>query len=263
MTESTVLMDVRNNVATLTLNRSEALNAVNDAMGKALCHFLRQCEDPAIRCVVLTGAGKAFSVGGDLREMSGAPDAAGIEASFRKLLESMNEAVLSIRNLDKPVIAALNGTAAGVGLNLALMCDLRVASEKAKFTQAFLGVGLVPDGGGAFSLPRLVGSAKALELLWLNRVLNAQEALSLGLVNKVVPAETFSQTVEDWASQLARGPRNAFALTKSLVYEGLLTEDLAQHLKKEARAQIESSQTPDFREGVRAFLEKRSPKFQG
>jgi 2-(1,2-epoxy-1,2-dihydrophenyl)acetyl-CoA isomerase len=262
MSEFPVLMNVRNNVATLTLNRPEALNAVNYELGLALCEVLRQCQDPMIRCVVLVGAGKVFSVGGDLREMTGASDASETEKRFRRLLERVNEAVVCIRNLEKPVIAALNGTAAGVGLNLALMCDLRVANEKARFTQAFLGVGLVPDGGGSFSLPRLVGSAKALELLWFNRVLDAQEALTLGLVNRVVPEESFSQVVEDWANQLAQGPKNAMALTKRLVYEGLLTEDLSGHLDKESMAQIESSKTADFREGVSAFLGKRSPRFQ-
>lgn len=262
MSDSPVLVDVREGVATLTLNRPDALNAVNHRMGLSLCEGLRQCQDPAIRCVVLVGAGKAFSVGGDLKEMTGASDAAETEERFRRLLESVNEAVLCIRGLSKPVLAALNGIAAGVGLNLALACDLRLASAKARFTQAFLGVGLVPDGGGAFSLPRLVGAAKALELLWFNRVLDAQDALSLGLVNAVVPEESFSQAVEDWAYQLARGPANAMALTKRLVYEGLLSGDLSGHLEKEACAQIESSKTTDFREGVSAFLEKRSPKFQ-
>jgi len=254
----TILFEKENGVATITLNRPQALNAFIPQMNKEVLEALKDGErDGAVRCLVITGAGRAFCAGQDLKGRT--PEQKGsLGASLR---EKYNPMIRQIRQMEKIVIAAVNGVAAGAGCNLALACDLRVASEEAKFIQSFVRVGLAPDSGGSFILPRLVGVSKAMELLLLGEPVEAQEAQRIGLVAKVFPAAEFATAAKEIAERVARAPRG-IGLIKRAVNHALLRE-LESDLEYEAYLQEIAGRSADYDEGVRAFLEKRTPVFTG
>src|SRR2546423_8020422 len=243
-------------VQTITLNRPDVLNAFNRALHKALRDALKEARDPEVRAVVLTGAGRGFSAGQDLKEFG---ETADIRDALR---ESYHPNVLAIRALEKPVIAAVNGVCAGAGLSLACVCDLRVAADDASFVPGFIGIGLVPDAGGTYFLHRLLGASPAFEWMSSNRRLTAAEAHAWGLVSEVTEADALQARVAESAAELAAAPTRAIALTKRL-YDEAATSTLEEQLEREAAAQAEAAQTDDFREGVAAFGEKREPRFQG
>lgn len=258
MEYQTLIRELAEGVLTLTLNRPEVLNAVNDRMAEELLDALRRAgRDEQVRSVILTGAGRAFCSGQDLRERVGG------EFSYAQHIRSRYAPViLQLQGLEKPVVAAVNGVAAGAGASLALACDLRVASEDASFLQAFTRIGLVPDSGATYLLPRLVGLGKAFEMCYLAEAIPAQEALRLGLVNWVVPGPELMTKAREIASKLAAGPTRAYGLTKRALLRNL-TADLASALDYEAMLQDAAGRTEDHREGVQAFLEKRPPRYSG
>lgn len=258
MAYETILYEVRDNVGLITLNRPQVLNAVTVQMMEELMEALGQAEgDDGVRALVLTGAGRAFCAGQDVRTLS--------EGSKEELVALVTNRypplIQRFWSLEKPILAAVNGAAVGAGFNLALACDLRLAAENASFGAVFVRIGLAPDSGSVFFLPRLVGTAKAAELLFTGDIIDAAEAQRLGLVNRVVPAEKLMEEALALAGRLAQGPR-AVGLAKRALY-GSLTLDLAQALAYEAQVQAEALATEDAQEGVRAFLEKRKPEFRG
>jgi 2-(1,2-epoxy-1,2-dihydrophenyl)acetyl-CoA isomerase len=244
-------------VLTITLNRPDVLNAINAALHAGLRAALDEARDPAIRAVVLTGAGKGFCVGQDLQELRrGAPDLAD------RLRETFNRHTLAIRALEKPVIASINGPAAGAGLSLALACDVRIASDAATLVPGFIGIGLVPDAGGTWLVTRALGAPRAFEWLTTGRRLTAAEALGWGLVSELVAAGELAERAGEVARLFAAMPTRAVWETKRLLDEAG-TATLEHQLEAETRAQAELSGTPDFTEGVAAFLEKREAAFSG
>jgi 2-(1,2-epoxy-1,2-dihydrophenyl)acetyl-CoA isomerase len=244
-------------VLTITLNRPDVLNAFNAAMHAALAEALKEARDPAVRAVVLTGAGRGFCVGQDLTEFREAPGDIG-----DRLRSSYHPNVLAIRALEKPVIAAVNGPAAGAGLSVALACDLRIAADSASFVPAFVGIGLVPDSGGTFFATRLLGYARAFEWLTSNHKLTAAEAHAWGLVAGVVEADQLAERAAELARTYADAPTRAIGMTKRLL-DRVQAATLEDQLEWEAHLQSYATQTEDFREGVAAFLEKRPPAFSG
>ena len=252
-----ILKERQDGVLVLTLNRPEKLNAITGELLDALYAALKEGEeDREVRALLLTGAGRAFSAGQDLTEFGDRkPD---YEAHLRRY----NRVVEALSGLEKPLGVAVNGVAAGAGMSLALWGDLRLAAVGASFTTAFVRIGLVPDSGLSFLLPRLVGLAKAQELLLLSPRLSAEEALALGLVHRVVPAEKLMEEALSLAKELAQGPTRAYALTKKLLLETYRLS-LTEALALEAVLQGQAGQTQDHEEGVRAFREKRPPRFQG
>jgi 2-(1,2-epoxy-1,2-dihydrophenyl)acetyl-CoA isomerase len=253
-----IVYEKQNGVATITLNRPQALNAFTPQMNSELQQALKEAdEDRSVRCLLLTGAGRAFCTGQDLKGRT--PETKGsLGASLR---QRYNPIILRLRRTEKISIAAVNGVAAGAGCNLALACDLRIASEEAQFIQAFVRVGLAPDCGGSTILPRLVGLSKALELLLLGEPVDAKEALRIGLVTKVVASNDLLTTARSIAERAARGPKS-LGLIKRAVNRAILPELEAQ-LEYEAHLQEIAGRSADFDEGVRAFLEKRQPAFTG
>ena len=244
-------------VLTITLNRPEVYNALNRELQAALYDVLGEAADAEIRAVVITGAGKAFCAGQDLKEFQG------LSGSIGDVLEeTYHPNVRRIRTLDKPVIAAVNGAAAGAGLSLACVCDVRIASSTAAFVPGFVGIGLVPDAGGSWFLERHLGYARAFEWMCSNRRLSAEEALAWGLVSAVLPADDFAAGVAEAAQRWAAAPTLAVAFTKRLL-ERAHGAALEQQLALEAELQHLATETADFREGVEAFLEKRAPLFSG
>jgi 2-(1,2-epoxy-1,2-dihydrophenyl)acetyl-CoA isomerase len=254
----TILYEHQNGVATITLNRPQALNAFVPQMNQEVLDALRHGErDPEVRCFVLTGAGRAFCAGQDLKGRT--PEQKGsLGASLR---EKYNPMIRQIRHAEKIVIGAVNGVAAGAGCNLALACDLRVASEEARFIQSFARVGLAPDSGGSFILPRLVGVSKAMELLLLGEPVDAREAQRIGLVAKVFPAAEFASGTKEVAERIAQGPRGLGLIKRAVNHANL--PEMETHLEYEAYLQEIAGRSSDYDEGVRAFLEKRAPKFKG
>ena len=252
-----VLKERQDGVFVLTLNRPEKLNAITGELLDALYAALKEWEeDREVRALLLTGAGLAFSAGQDLTEFGDRkPD---YEAHLRRY----NRVVEALSGLEKPLVVAVNGVAAGAGMSLALWWDLRLAAVWASFTTAFVRIGLVPDSGLSFLLPRLVGLAKAQELLLLSPRLSAEEALALGLVHRVVPAEKLMEEALSLAKELAQGPTRAYALTKKLLLETYRLS-LTEALALEAVLHGQAGQTQDHEDGVRAFREKRPPRFQG
>ncbi len=255
----TLLIKKENGVAHLTLNRPKAFNSFNRAMALALIAALEDCStDEAVRVIVLSGNGRAFCAGQDLKEVT---EDNGI--SFEMILnEHYNPIIKAIRRNKKPVIAAINGIAAGAGANIAFACDMTLAKESASFTQAFSKIGLVPDSGGTFFLPRLVGLQRATAMMLLSQKVTAKEAANMGLIYQAVADEDFEEAVRQLSQKLAKMPTKAFAMTKELINAGL-ENDLDSQLKMEGEYQIIASQTEDYKEGVTAFLEKRKPQFKG
>ena len=255
----TVQFKKENAVATLTLNRPKAFNSFNREMAFALIAKLKECaEDDSVRAIVLTGEGRAFCAGQDLKE---ATEDNGI--SFEMILnEHYNPIISNIRNIGKPVIAAVNGVAAGAGANIAFCCDMTIAKESASFTQAFSKIGLVPDSGGTFFLPRLVGLQRATAMMMLSNKITAKEAADMGLIYSCVADEAYEEAVTKLATKLAKMPTKALGMTKELINAGF-TNDLDAQLKMEGEYQIAASESYDYNEGVNAFLEKRKPEFKG
>jgi len=252
--------DIADGVAAITLNRPERLNALTTGMTKELLAALKTCaREDAVRCVVITGAGRGFSAGQDLAEFG---QVAGEFSVSEHLRRGYNRLILAMRELEKPIIAQVNGVAAGAGLGIALAADMRIASDRASFVTAFIGIGLAPDSGVSWHLQRLIGPARAFELLASGRKVQAEEALSLGLVNQVVPADALDETVAALARQFAQAPTRSIGLTKRVLNRAA-TMTLAEALEYEALTQDIAVQTADHREGVQAFIEKRPPQFSG
>jgi 2-(1,2-epoxy-1,2-dihydrophenyl)acetyl-CoA isomerase len=244
-------------VLTITLNRPDVLNALNKAMQDALAAALKEARDPEIRAVVVTGAGRGFCVGQDLSEFREAP---GDIAD--RLRGSYHPNVLAVRALEKPVIASVNGPAAGAGLSFAAACDLRIAADSVTFVPAFINIGLVPDSGGTFFIARLLGPARAFEWMTSGRRLTAAEAQAWGLVSEVVDADRLPERAAELAATLAAMPTRAIGMTKRL-FDAAPNNTLEEQLELEAQLQSAATQSEDFREGVAAFLEKREPDFKG
>jgi 2-(1,2-epoxy-1,2-dihydrophenyl)acetyl-CoA isomerase len=244
-------------VLTITLNRPDVLNAFNAAMHQALGSALDEATDPSVRAVVLTGAGRGFCVGQDLTEFR---EAAGDIGS--RLRDNYHPNILAIRGLEKPVIAAVNGAAAGAGISFACACDFRIAADSASFVPAFINIGLVPDSGGTYFIAELLGYARAFEWMTSGRKLSAAEAHGWGLVSEVVEADGLAARAAEIAAQYAAMPTRGVGMTKRLFAEAARNR-LEQQLELEAELQTAATQTNDFREGVSAFLEKREPRFSG
>jgi 2-(1,2-epoxy-1,2-dihydrophenyl)acetyl-CoA isomerase len=253
-------LKIENKIAYITLNRPEVFNSFNREMAFLLHDTLDACEtNDEVRAIVLTGNGKAFCAGQDLKEVTD-PD---LNPGFKKILEEhYNPIITRIRNIKKPVIAAVNGVAAGAGANIALACDIVVAHEKVSFIQAFSLIGLVPDSAGTFFLPRLIGFQKALALAMLGDKISAEEAEKMGMIYKMIPLESFEEDVNKLALKLANMPTKALGMIKEL-FNKSMTNDLESQLALESKLQIEAAQTEDYKEGVAAFIEKRQPNFKG
>jgi 2-(1,2-epoxy-1,2-dihydrophenyl)acetyl-CoA isomerase len=244
-------------VMTITLNRPDVLNAFNKAMHEALGAALKEARDPEVRAVVLTGAGRGFCVGQDLGEFREAPGDIG-----DRLRATYHPNLVAIRALEKPVIAAVNGPAAGAGMSFACACDLRIAADSASFVPAFINIGLVPDSGGTFFVTRILGYSRAFEWLATGRKLTAAEAHAWGLVSEVVEADRLLARAGEVAAELAALPPLGVGMTKRLL-DRAGTSTLEEQLEREAQLQTAATRTEDFREGVAAFLEKRPPEFKG
>ncbi|MGI9167472.1 MAG: enoyl-CoA hydratase-related protein [Pyrinomonadaceae bacterium] len=263
MIYETVQLEMRGTVGVITLNRPDALNALTLPMAREFQAAVGEARELRARAIVLTGAGRAFCAGGDLREMQKIASRDGrVGAFFDEPLRVLNEGILLIRRTPLPFIAAVNGAASGGGCNIALACDLVVAGESARFNQAFIKIGLSPDCGGTSILPRLVGWRRATELLMTGEVVNAQRALEIGMINLVVADNELMNQTMKLAERLANAPTAAVARIKELL-ELSATNDYAAQLELERKAQIQSGLTEDFKEGVAAFVEKRPPKFVG
>jgi len=260
MSYTNVLLNRNGAVGTLTLNRPEKLNAFAGTMRQEIGDALVELDrDPSVRVIVITGAGRGFCAGADVGYMAELVER-GDATSLAALVEEGRRVVMTIRLSRKPVIASINGAAAGGGANLALACDLRIASTAAKIGQTFNRIGLHPDWGGTYFLPRLVGPAKALELFWLADMIDAQECLRLGLVNRVVSPETLAEETATLARTLAAKPVDAVAMAKGAVYQSL-SRSLPEMLDYELDAQLKCFRSGDAAEGIRAFVEKRAPAF--
>jgi 2-(1,2-epoxy-1,2-dihydrophenyl)acetyl-CoA isomerase len=244
-------------VLTITLNRPDVLNAFNTEMHRALAAALKDARAPEVRAVVLTGAGRGFCVGQDLTEFRQSPGDIGA-----RLRENYHPNILGIRALEKPVIASVNGAAAGAGLSIACACDIRIAADSASFIPAFINIGLIPDSGGSYFVTRILGPARALEWLASGRKLTAAEAHAWGLVSEVAEADGLERRVRELATQLAALPTRGIAMTKRLL-DRAPSSSLEEQLEREAQLQAAATTTDDFHEGVAAFLEKRPPRFTG
>ena len=256
---SSILFEINNSVAYITLNRPEKFNAFNREMALLLQEKLDECAaSTAVRCVYITGAGKAFSAGQDLAELVG-DNAIGID---KILSEHYNPIVSRIRKLEKPVIAAVNGVAAGAGANIALCCDIVVAADSAAFIQAFSKIGLIPDSGGTYFLPRLIGWQKASALAMLGDKVVASEAEKMGMIYKTFPDENFGDESKKMANTLAQLPTRGLAFTKAALNHSL-NASFEEQLLKEDELQRKAAATYDYGEGVASFLEKRKPIFKG
>ncbi|NNK87248.1 MAG: 2-(1,2-epoxy-1,2-dihydrophenyl)acetyl-CoA isomerase [Flavobacteriaceae bacterium] len=260
MSEHAIELELKDQIAYIYLNRPQVFNSFNRPMALHLQKVLDGLkEDDSVRAIVLSGKGKAFCAGQDLQEIINPELNPGLNNILK---EHYNPIIDRIRKINKPVIAAVNGVAAGAGANIALACDIVVASENSSFIQAFSKIGLIPDSAGTFFLPRLIGFQKASALTMLGDKVSAEEAERMGMIYKVIPQKNFETEVNNLASKVAQMPTKALALTKSLLNESL-TNNLGSQLESELNAQIEASETDDFKEGVAAFVEKRKPNFKG
>ncbi|WP_339624948.1 enoyl-CoA hydratase-related protein [uncultured Winogradskyella sp.] len=257
---SSIELKIENKVAFITLNRPEVFNSFNREMAFLLHDTLDACETNAeVRAIVLTGNGKAFCAGQDLKEVTD-PE---LNPGFKKILEEhYNPIITRLRNIKKPIIAAVNGVAAGAGANIALACDIVVAHEKVSFIQAFSLIGLVPDSAGTFFLPRLIGFQKAQALAMLGDKISAEEAEKMGMIYKSVSLDDFEETINQLALKLSNMPTKALGLIKEL-FNSSMTNTLDQQLALESKLQIEAASSNDYAEGVAAFIEKRKPNFNG
>lgn len=257
-----ILVSQDDGVWTVTINRPEVLNAFNERMLHEMIDVVETAEQNGdVRCLVITGAGRAFGSGQDLSAFVG-PQVPQDASELKEHLQHYHRLVSLLRNLPKPVIASINGAAAGISLNIALACDLRIAADNARFTEAFARIGLVPDGGGAYFLPRLVGLARAMEMVLLAEDMNAAEALRVGLINKCVPQADLAKETHALAARLAAGPTRSYGYIKELLYKSL-DQDLAGVFALEGDMQTAALKTKDHQEGVTAFLQKRPPKYSG
>ena len=257
-----LLVQQEDGVLTITMNRPEVLNAFNDQMLEELIEVAEAAaSDESVRCVVLTGAGRAFGAGQDLSNFANR-DASNGHGTVSEHLKKYHRLVYALRGMPKPVIAAVHGAAAGISCNIALACDMRIAADNARFIQAFARIGLVPDGGGGYFLPRLVGLGKAMELAMLADEVSGPEAERIGLANKCVPLAEFEAATKALARRLAQGPTRSYGLIKELMYTALDC-DLPSALALEGKMQDQAIMTADHRAGVEAFMQKRAPKFSG
>lgn len=270
-----LLHTIENGVSWITLNRPEAMNAVTWDQRERIIALLGEASaDPDVRAVVLTATGRGFCAGADLRggSTSAGPGGTGVPPAggrtsvpgdvARTIRLGAQRLIAAVLDCEKPVIAAVNGTAAGIGAHLAFACDLVLAAEPAKFIEVFVRRGLVPDGGGAYLLPRLIGPQRAKELMFFGDAVTAHDARELGLVNRVVPAEELEKTAREWAERLAQGPTRALALTKQLV-NASFDSDRSAAFAAEAAAQEINMTTRDANEGVASFVERRTPRYEG
>ena len=255
---SSILFEIKDSIGIITLNRPDKLNSFNREMALLMQEKLDECKSSAIRCVYITGAGKGFSAGQDLAEVVD-PNGPGMA---KILSEHYNPIITRIKNLEKPVVAAINGVAAGAGANIALSCDIVVAAESASFIQAFSKIGLIPDSGGTYHLPRLVGWQKASALMMLGEKVSAVDAEKMGMIYKVFPDGTFAENAMNIAIYLSQMPTKGLAYTKQVLSKSL-TNSLEEQLKTEDVYQQYAAKTKDYEEGVKAFLEKRKPDFKG
>jgi len=253
-----ILFEIKDSIACITLNRPEKYNAFNREMALLMQEKLEECKNKNIRCVYITGAGKAFSSGQDLDEVvdPNGPDLSTI------LGEHYNPIIRQLRKLEKPVVAAVNGVAAGAGANIALCCDVVLASQSASFLQAFSKIGLIPDSGGTYILPRLIGWQKASALMMLGEKISAQDAERMGMIYKIFPDDMFQQEAMNIATILSQMPTKGLALTKQILNSSMVN-NYDDQLHDEELFQERAGKTYDFKEGVRAFLEKRKPNFKG
>jgi len=262
--EAAVLFDVTDSVGWITFNRPKAYNALNSEMAEGLLDALVRCdEDDGVRAVVVSGKGPSFCSGGDIKQMMAAAERDGHAGIFLKTLTvSLHEAIATMAHMNKPVITAVNGAAAGAGFSLAIAGDLVLAADNARFIVAYSAIGLAPDGSSTFTLPRLIGAKRAFELIYTNQALAASEAKDFGLVNQVFAAAKFSDLVRDFAVGIAKGPTAALGYAKRLLTLSA-QNSLETQMEHERRAIAACGRTADFREGADAFLAKRPAKFQG
>jgi enoyl-CoA hydratase/carnithine racemase len=264
-----ILYEQANGVATITLNRPDRMNAFTNTMIREWAQALEDARlDADVRAVIVTGAGRGFCAGADLRGESGLQNVAGAggppSAADRRnwLRDSVHYVPRAVALLDKPYIAAVNGAAVGAGMDMCSMADIRIASEAARFSMGYVRVGLVPGDGGCYYLPRIVGMAKALELIWTGDFIDGQEALRIGYVTRVVPADDLLPAARELAERIAKGPAVAVQLAKRLAYRGQ-QQDVLEALEAAGQAMAIVQSTEDAREGPRAFVEKREPQFRG
>lgn len=256
----TIAYVTENNICTITLNRPEVFNSFNEEMSAEFIDALKKAtKDDAIRVVVITGQGKAFCSGQDLKDIQ---SKTGNRSLSDSVLRRYNPMILAIREMPKPVICKLNGVAAGAGASLALACDMIVASESASLIEVFINVGLVPDSGSSFFLPRIVGYNKAFELITLGTKITAKEALDLGFVYKVSPSDELDTVTNELAQRYANGPTKTYGMVKKMLNKAY-TAGLNEMLQYEAYNQEMAGRSDDYKEGVNAFVEKRKPQFMG
>ena len=263
MNLETVLYALDGGVATIQMNRPDALNALSRQLAEDLASAIKQADSDNARAVILTGSGRAFCSGGDLREMRAMGESEGsIEAFLDAPLKALHEVVMLIRQTPIPFIAAVNGVCAGAGTNFALACDIVIAADDASFNEAFVRIGLSPDCGGTFFLPRAIGEKLAAEMFMTGMTVSAERAAQIGMINRVVPASELMDEAGKLAASLAIGPTGSFGRIKRML-NATFSNDLREQLKLEADCQVESGQSTDFQEGVKSFFEKRPPKFSG
>jgi 2-(1,2-epoxy-1,2-dihydrophenyl)acetyl-CoA isomerase len=254
-----IIINLVNGVCELKLNRPAVFNSFNQSMAFALQKALDDCElNDEVRAIVITGEGKAFCAGQDLAEATD-PEGPELQSIVK---DHYNPIIERIRNIEKPIIAAVNGVAAGAGANIALACDITIAKKSASFIQAFSKIGLIPDSGGTFFLPRIIGFQKALALMMTGDKITAEQADQMNMIYKAVDDEIFDVEVKSFAENLAKMPTRGLGLTKKAV-NASFSNNLTQQLAIEEELQTEAGQTYDFREGVNAFMEKRTPEFKG